>query len=1186
MANKVLLRVSSNPLSQGSEKRGQWIPATDDAINGYIKGIETGQIRTDKVETADINNMIGGVPTPWARAKMFMWALRADGGDSKSEDGLQGIYDIMAAEWRGLMALIALYPERVCFSEPIRMNNKVGKGMIYEIIPSFGRMLFEREAKLWEEHASSEDDPQPFIQLIYCKDSDGSKQLVGGTSPYTGCFTGISYNLGSGDKGIPWYSHGRLEDPTLSKSFGKEQLQKLYIFLNHFQESLSEFRQMLYPGQVFENNEDPVNLHLGNSVGKWIDVIKNRWKEEYGGEPGTEGQIAMYSEPIDIYSILFRGKDVPIYMNPDDSSFHWKKEADNYMELGGINGLLSSSQYVVGWMDDEQRTQSLEDAPVFFLKATDASDLNAAGKPRKKYFSIPLSERGLEIFKDYMGGLLGYNTTGSSSLKADIVGGDKLKVTLTVIIGSQTATISREYTIDMFDYHNYPGTVVLWPNFIAKDWKKYYLYSEFTNDTDLQFAPFFYRWKSEGRTELVRYGDEATELNRGKLYVYSPQAEPMRELKVEVPLKYPGAKDGITTKYEILSSKLPVAGLSAFVRGKGGNGEKKHAGFLVVRNEKGRVENLSSQQRGRVVVGFDFGSNNTCVYYKDADDVYGGKAIPVRFGGCRSVLVGMENDRDTAQAEKNELLFLSAYPCSIPKEKINGQIKSWLHKHDPLYNADAEKDDIANGIPVNRPNIKVIKMERDQITTDAGRLYCNMKWLEDNEKYYFIHEVWLQVAADLFRQNKYATSIQWSYPSSMMAYDKRELKNAFEELKDEKKTPLDDSLLPRDISSTGITEADAVCHYATSLNEDIGSRTLFLGIDVGGSTSDIFIMDNETQRDHKPLVENSVRVSAGAFVEAVSSSTAFQQALVKFHEAGQTGVYVEGIKDIDDNRDKAPFYLNSIFDQLSTSDEFKAFYSSMWRNAKFVFTIPAYVTGLLLFYSGILMGKSVTAKEKEVDSVKILPFGKGGRLFHWLPNALGKDVANEYYSKCLRSGLALWGIEIADIDYMEGIEGSSKSEVAMGLCSFSEGASGSGREVDNPVICGEKGVTICGKTAGSDEEDVDEDGILASVSGDWFADMTNLEFSSTEVFEDFLSVFLDFACNETRLLDSATVQQIKAEVTTMTTRLKSFVRGDSEYRKAGRRHALSKEAFEYAQPIIMIEGAYFLDEILNRKVFN
>ena len=91
-------------------------------------------------------------------------------------------------------------------------------------------------------------------------------------------------------------------------------------------------------------------------------------------------------------------------------------------------------------------------------------------------------------------------------------------------------------------------------------------------------------------------------------------------------------------------------------------------------------------------------------------------------------------------------------------------------------------------------------------------------------------------------------------------------------------------------------------------------------------------------------------------------------ALLSFHEGHKTSVYVSNIKEILTEPSKAPYFLNSIFDQLKTTEDYEEFYSSIDVNAKFVFTIPAYVTGMLLYYSGMLIGKTIKAEHLETST--------------------------------------------------------------------------------------------------------------------------------------------------------------------------------------------------------------------------
>lgn len=118
----------------------------------YIQGIETGKI-LEGLTAEKLGTLISGVPTPWARAKLFKFAMQtlAAPDPSINQAGLWQFYGLLYNEWKGLLAVIALFPDRVRFSNPLKMNVK---GDDYDIASAFGRMLFD-EKDLWND----QDDP-------------------------------------------------------------------------------------------------------------------------------------------------------------------------------------------------------------------------------------------------------------------------------------------------------------------------------------------------------------------------------------------------------------------------------------------------------------------------------------------------------------------------------------------------------------------------------------------------------------------------------------------------------------------------------------------------------------------------------------------------------------------------------------------------------------------------------------------------------------------------------------------------------------------------------------------------------------------------------------------------------------------------------------------------------------------
>lgn len=374
----------------------------------------------------------------------------------------------------------------------------------------------------------------------------------------------------------------------------------------------------------------------------------------------------------------------------------------------------------------------------------------------------------------------------------------------------------------------------------------------------------------------------------------------------------------------------------------------------------------------------------------------------------------------------------------------------------------AQKDEaLVGGIPVNETNIMVKAMNENFITTNAGLLCCNMKWLHDEGKHLrasFLRTIWLMICADLFDEGFEPSELNWSYPSAMSDSEVDEMSIVFvDDLK--RQHPI----LPISNYPTVYkhTESEAVCRYAISNAEksekpDMSSQSesktqkgyslekdnIVFGIDIGGSTSDILIMGLENGQNSL-LSQCSIRMAAGQFFNAINLSSKFRKALYGFHESNQTAIKVINIDDIiSDDRaryTRAPYYLNSVFDQLKSSDEFLSFYYYLYRNVPFVFTLPSYITGALVFYSGIQVHKTIMDKNLEgsIKQVYMNYYGKGGRTFEWIFGVYG-NKAKEFYARCFQAGFGSDEVEFicANADAIRSNNATqNKTEVAQGLVS-------------------------------------------------------------------------------------------------------------------------------------------------------
>lgn len=1126
--SKALLIKSYTTLTTGIQ--GSWNDLN--MASSYIQGIQTGKI-LDDVSADKIASLISGVPTPWARAKLFKFAFStlANPDPAIENSGLTQFYEMLHGEWRGLISLMALHSDRIRISKPVVMN---AKGPDYDIASAFGRMLFN-DRDIWsnQDKLKNNPDEQPFVQLIYYKD-----QLIGGTSPLTGVFTGVNYSGLNGANDISWYRNGKLEDPM--PYLNPSQLQKLYLFVKNMNGNLENFEAKI---NTFREGNQQTNINGLKSMSRaWeADIIQK------ANNLRDKGPIPTYGALSCPFSTLF-DSNVPVYRKPD-YTFTYEK-GEGYLAIGDIQNLLSSDEYVIGWAEDAAQRRKLSDASVYYLHVKDLSTGNVY------YFTVPLSELGITIFKNRLSELLGYSVGGKSHLSASISeNGDMLSVTMVVDIDGESVTLNtKEYKIDWMEDM---GRVILWPDFVSDNWNKYYLYSEFTSEAKNKFQPIF---RFDGNILKDGNGDFVTP-------EYKPV--PNEELPVDIRslVTYPAGVGEDLPKYNIIAADKPVEGLVATLQK---SGHTVKAGFLMLRHNI--VKDLTSVDlNSHAVVGIDFGSNNTCVYYNANEH----GAAPIQFENNRIVLVGSENEDRRANAGNDELLFFTNYPAE------NGQLKSWLHEHDSRYNCYNQSEEVAGGVPVNRPNVAVREMTEYEITTQAGTLHYNMKWLDNQKglekKRAYIKSIWLQACAFLYKNRIRPEEISWSHPGAMMESDVTDYERIFNDLIAIYPITIGH---PPTINEDFPTEAEAVCSFALSQDFGLGSKNMFLGIDVGGSTSDILLLAKDPTNNKTTLFrESSVRLAAGVFFDAVIKSESFRRALVSFHESNQKSVYVLNIKDVINEPSKAPYYLNNIFDQLKTPQEYASFYRTIDRDAKFTFTIPAYVTGLLLFYSGMLIGKAIKDNSlKNIETIEILSFGKGGRIFHWLRESAGVKATREYYARCLNEGVHCVVDKKFEVKYRDEIEIDNKAEVAKGLCDPKEVAQkGTKEDCD---ICGESGVKFL--VSGGSMKDLS---VEDELSGGYFVDdMGNFDFSSINNFETFMNIFIEFVSQKTKMYPKAE-SDLRDYLDDLPSRIASYIcNNDREYKKA-KEKAKTGEGFHYHQPIIIAEGVCFLSTLI-RKAFD
>lgn len=1364
----------------------------------FIDSIDTTGGEMDKA--AKFNLLVSSVPSPWARVHLTQHAIMPgnEAGDTRT---LTQFYAFMRSEWRGLIAAYVLYPEDFELTAPIDLVSKdmTSRSGQFDILSTYSEMLFEN-APLWKHQKGKNENPK--MQLLYYHNGD-RRFVIGGTSPFSILFSGMNYTMPDDDQRIYWINGGKLQDPASREyeTFYKEggakyndkhfnNLKKLYSFLNGIQKNSAEYVNTLK--SIWDTDHDLtdqpsttdaryhiIGMVLNGAVASWMDDIKDILGEAIAEKAKNipvnhkrpEGPLGQL---LDIKAKYYWRNGI-FYTKPNDPAITMAEIND--VVVDNVESLFIDSDYLAGWRDCAvpstdnmgRATSKMENdyrmSPVHFLTANDEQE----GKTW--FFAVPFSEFALrDVFKQEFESII-KGANKNVIVKAEM-NGKRVDVYLKARIDGEGEWVNIRNRSFNIEVPNSTKKVFAWPNFCSAKWQKYYYYSEFPTNatTDVQMVPVF---------------DEIADIEDNNVL-----SKVSKEAFLKM-VKYPAAATSDTHAYEIIRTNKPLRRIK--IRKRIGNSVSE-LGWLVLR----RVQycNPDEPQGIQVIrdtdtlsgttVGFDFGSTNSCAYYsgQGANDIR-----PVPFSNRRLAIIGFDN-KPVFTAEPNELLFISN---EEPRNK-NGQIKSWLHEHDQMFiDTNMMGEELIGGVPVNETNITVKSMTPYEITTNAGKLHYNMKWLVDSDgsrrKAAFVKMVWIQICADLFAEGLYPKTLNWSYPSAMGANDMGALESIYADIP----SPCPDYRLD-DREKFSFTEAEAVCSYFLDKRIALEDYKLFVGIDIGGSTSDILVLGKDTQdncneqpqvvkpakqqpmpqaapaidyneygrgeladmafkrglatmdalddmgrkeivellktsdsgqpnyqdmsrselckevrrlglehlidleevsrsqiveflmkhsgtqsvdyksmsrkelcdlvrqrgleqlidleeagktdiidflkahetaappkpvttaateqrlqtrttptarhergkTDRRLYTQCSVRMAAGVFFDAIIDSKKFRDCIRNFHASRATDIKVEDIDSIEVDKLRAPYYLNNIFDQLHGDQDFKKFYGFLKSDVPFVFTLPAYIVGALMAYSGMLVRNAIiTQRMDKVEEVHFRYFGKGGRLFEWLFFTFKKEEVEAYLDACFEVGIKNRAINEAlhrnedfaikciydncdEDNYGCNENSENKSEVARGLVSRHEIT---GIQPNRKNIYGKRNEKAKQEYDARKQEVIGEVGIklngveqdeLSLVDDNFYESEGAISLPRTfQNFDDFMNIFLQFVGRATPIYTNTNRLQEKIDTVS---NVRNFIVRDPEYKKY-LNNIINNNDDSYRMPVFIATALYYLEEVLLKEVF-
>ncbi len=1275
----------------GSEPQGtpeKWEDLTGE-MERVTRDIETQAL---KEEASNIGALVSGIPTPFARANMFKDALNSNGEGGTSEN-LTNYYASLVKEWRGFIACIALDYSRIDVKR-VWLVYSDGKSLaetvnIYEPCGAFGNMLFGSKPLWCEADADEEHKGKPFIDIIRY---DGT--IVGGTSPESLLFTSVAYQVND-RKGKPYvdFETGKFTDP-LKHNIDYVNTLVLYAYVKRLIESIPSLANYY---SYLRNNPETSRL-----VPNYANLQQNlqEWQEEIGryaiqkGFKNLEGastpSINKFGKP---FAEVFNYTEELFYNNGVLSS----KDLGNNKSFDPKELLLKGSDAEIARLAIGANKDNIDKLPVYVMRATVKDDPNA-----ECYFSLPLTPLGLEVFGERIKDLINTGVEQTGDFKSRLTAvydpiseKNNLEVNLHLEVDQiRERDLKETYTVTNTINTHEGNEIIMWPNFIAKEWHRYFLYSEIPHNATtgkcyFKAVPFAGDELQKDFNIICGKDGEPFYLAKDGIdqdLDFEDEEGHQRHLETTLHVVSGNAVNQNDYKYEIYECDHPFKGLKLI------SINNKCAGFLIIRYTQFEAETSLPKNRldlrdglREVNLGVDFGSTNTSIAFCRED----GTPEGLDFVNRRVPLLRVTPINEDDVATENRLFFFQSNP------KKSNSIKSVLTIHDsrrilPDKNENAEQwrekavkggfPCFCNNLPVDDVQWKFIKLNGvkcgpiDQIQ--------NMKW-DDNQtdvayKKAFLQSLLLHVYAELLDKGLMPKRLRWSFPSSMSAGLISTYQQIWDSLKDMNplskngrydlevsqppyalanapaasnnpnpdfaagnsflagnpllagsvSTGFDNSnnsfannpmlnmadagglnankenqepdfhrdnddeqisfapvkLIDNNVSTFySMTEACAVANYLQRNNElNVGdSSTLTLCFDIGGSTTDISVLC-WLEQGLTMIKQSSIRFAAQRVSGATRKSQNFENVLKRICD--QYGYRIQGLnqKPYKYTAEMAPYYFEQVVDRLKP-EELKEFYRLISSDCKDLMCVDLYVTGLILYYAGILVRKLIkqvrNSKEcawrggKQAKPIVNIAFaGKGARIMEWLSVATNPQFAEQYYQAMFIKGMGQQDagnyISNLKIVFPKNVSDKVKYEVSMGLAATSSVLL-QPSELKPIEIIGETGFEI--RNRQGEFESLDSDNSITEQMMKYIGNDFRGSSCAGDRFKDFCGMYYKVAQQYFGL--RMTPDQFNRAWENMN--MVTYIKNTPEYQKAAK-----AQSFDYVAPVLILEGMRFYDEFL------
>ncbi len=737
----------------------------------FTKNILIPEIAVDQDGNSSVNigTIVSGIPSVFARANLFKSALDNIQDKDAESAGLMLFYKSLISEWKGFISCIALNYKDI-ESNRIQLSYSDGQGLsttanIYEPVGAFGNMLFERQPLWCDQSLSNNADKIPFIDVISFKGI-----VVGGTSPDSFLFTSVAYQI---KEKLPFVNvqNGKFIDP-LQSELNPQELSKIYGYAKYILKNIEKFR-LNYSG--LSALIKPEYGNISSCIQGWLDEMVAY--QQYKGYPKLDQVAApevgsLFNYPFSIlfnYATELYGSEGIIYSESRDGSIVFDPK-----------DLLLPDTTEIAQIDFGRHGMESKD----YLKTKPILLLSAATKGQPNhyaYFTLPLTPLALNVFGATLDALVGLSE--ASNVKSRITAlydpedkdGERLTVNLKLYTEAGNEIV-KEVIYKVTSSSIVGKDILMWPNFISKQWNRYFIYSEIPhNDAKFQTTPFignveddFFRIVLDGKGMPLYLASEGKATNLSEKYP---------NIKAQLHIAANNAVADNKYKYEIYESNKPFKGIKFAYAG-------IDCGFGIIRYDgSGNTQSLpvnmlnSPKSLSPAFLGIDFGSTNSSIAY--FSDHRNEVCESLKLSNKRVSLLSTDTkNNDERPALEDEIFFFQN------DEILTNSIKSVLTIHDSrrvvndgnVLNNSLMAQAVKGGFPCFEKNLPIESAEDNRYILGYNRigkaeLVYNMKWstqpIDKSYKTAYLSSLLLHVYAQLFIEGHEPHTLKWSYPSSM-----------------------------------------------------------------------------------------------------------------------------------------------------------------------------------------------------------------------------------------------------------------------------------------------------------------------------------------------------------------------------------------------------------------------------------